>query len=135
MGLGRVDETFGRVRAVRYGFETTEQFRDALAFSAASLDEKPGRVWRNTEDTDVSAPVREEMWLTTTGVATMITMQRENSCGSMLTSSIRKLTNGQKSLHDFCLNFLAKGGNTGPITVSYDFDELVSDLNQVVPYD
>lgn len=48
---------------------------------------------------------------------------------------IRKLTNGQKSLHDFLLIFLAKGGNTGPVTLPYDFDELISDLSQVVPYD
>ena len=48
---------------------------------------------------------------------------------------IRKLTNGEKSLHDFCLIFFAKGGDTGPLTVPYDFDELISDLRQVVPSD
>lgn len=131
-GLTRL---LGDVLAVRSGFETADQFREALAYSAASLDEKPGRVWRNVEDTAVSAPIQggglayknwrrnydyygegELLWLHT----------------DML---IRKLTNGQKSLHDFLLIFLAKGGNTGPITLPYDFDELVSDLNQVAPYD
>lgn len=131
-GLTRL---LGDVLAVRSGFETVDQFRAALAYSAGSLDEKPGRVWRNVEDTAVSAPIQggglayknwrrnydfygegELLWLHT----------------DML---IRKLTNGQKSLHDFLLIFLSKGGNTGPVTLPYDFDELVSDLNQVVPYD
>jgi predicted metalloprotease with PDZ domain len=131
-GLTRL---LGDVLAVRSGFETAEQFTDALAFSAASLDEKPGRVWRNIEDTAVSAPVQ--------GGNLAYNNWRRNydyyAEGELLwlhaDMLIRKLTNGQKSLHDFCLIFLAKGGNTGPITVSYDFDELVSDLNQVVPYD
>jgi predicted metalloprotease with PDZ domain len=131
-GLTRL---LGDVLAVRSGFETAEQFRDALAFSAASLDEKPGRVWRNVEDTAISAPVQ--------GGNMAYNNWRRNydfyAEGELLwlhaDMLIRKLTNGQKSLHDFCLIFLAKGGNTGPITVSYDFDELVSDLNQVVPFD
>jgi len=131
-GLTRL---LGDVLAVRSGFETADQFREALAYSAGTLDEKPGRVWRNVEDTAVSAPIQggglayknwrrnydfygegELLWLHT----------------DML---IRKLTNGQKSLHDFLLIFLSKGGNTGPVTLPYDFGELVSDLNQVVPYD
>jgi predicted metalloprotease with PDZ domain len=131
-GLTRL---LGDVLAVRSGFETAEQYREALAYSAASLDEKPGRVWRNTEDTAVSAPVQ--------GGSLAYNNWRRNfdyyAEGELLwlhtDMLIRQLTHGQKSLHDFCLIFLAKGGNTGPITVPYDFDELVSDLNQVVSYD
>ena len=48
---------------------------------------------------------------------------------------IRKLTNNQKSLDDFQHIFLGKGGNTGPLIVTYTFDELVQDLNEVAPYD
>jgi len=48
---------------------------------------------------------------------------------------IRKLTQNQKSLGDFEKIFLGKGGNTGPLIVTYDFNELVQDLNAVVPYD
>jgi predicted metalloprotease with PDZ domain len=48
---------------------------------------------------------------------------------------IRKLTNDKKSLDDFEKIFLGKGGNTGPLIVPYTFDELVTDLNQVTPYD
>ena len=50
-------------------------------------------------------------------------------------TTIRQLTHGQKSLNDFCLKFLAVGGNTPPKVVPYDFDEIVADLNCVVAYD
>ncbi|MGA7156249.1 MAG: M61 family peptidase [Acidobacteriaceae bacterium] len=125
----------GDVLAVRSGFETAEQYREALAYSAGSLDEKPGRIWRSVEDTAISAPVQ--------GGSLAYNNWRRNfdyyGEGELLwlhtDMLIRELTNGRKSLHDFCLVFLAKGGNTGPITVPYDFDEVVADLNQVVPYD
>jgi predicted metalloprotease with PDZ domain len=38
-------------------------------------------------------------------------------------------------LNDFCVKFLAVGGNTPPKVVPYDFDEIVADLNAVAPYD
>jgi predicted metalloprotease with PDZ domain len=131
-GLTRL---LGDVLAVRSGFETPEQFREALAYSAAFLDEKPGRTWRNVEDSAVSAPVQDgsmayNNWRRSFdfyGEGELLWLDTD-----ML---IRKLTNGKKSLHDFFIIFLAKDGNTGPLTVPYDFDELVSDLNQVAPYD
>ncbi len=131
-GLTRL---LGDVLAVRSGFETAEQFREALAYSAASLDEKPGRTWRSIEDSAISAPIQG-------GNAAYNNWRRSFDYyaeGELLWLHVdmllRKLTNGQKSLHDFCLIFLTKDGNTGPVTVPYDFDELVSDLNQVVPYE
>jgi predicted metalloprotease with PDZ domain len=45
------------------------------------------------------------------------------------------MTNNQKSLDDFQRIFLGKGGNTEPLIVTYTFDELVRDLNEIVPYD
>src|SRR5262249_9177377 len=47
----------------------------------------------------------------------------------------RKLTDNKKSLTDFLHIFLAKGGNTGPLIVTYNRDELIADLDQVVKYD
>lgn len=48
---------------------------------------------------------------------------------------IRKMTDNKKSLDDFERIFLGPAGNTGPLIVPYTFDELVRDLNEVVPYD
>ncbi len=39
---------------------------------------------------------------------------------------IRKMTDNKKSLNDFVKIFLGKGGNTGPLIVTYTFDELVA---------
>ncbi len=50
-------------------------------------------------------------------------------------TTIRKLTNNQKNLHDFLVIFLGKGGNTAPMVVPFDRAELIADLNQVVAYD
>jgi predicted metalloprotease with PDZ domain len=125
----------GNVLAVRSGFETPEKFREALAYSAASLDEKPGRVWRNVEDTAVSAPIQEGNMAYNNWRRSFDFYAEGELLWLDTDMRIRKLTDGRKSLRDFLLIFLAKGGNTGPITVPYDLNELVSDLNQVVPYD
>jgi predicted metalloprotease with PDZ domain len=50
-------------------------------------------------------------------------------------TTIRKLTNDKKSLNDFLAAFEGLGGNTGPKVVPYTFDDVVSGLNNVVPYD
>ena len=47
---------------------------------------------------------------------------------------IHNVTNGQKSIDDFCHIFHG-GPNDGPQVKTYTFDQLVSTLNQVAPYD
>ena len=47
---------------------------------------------------------------------------------------IRQQTHGQRSLNDFCRRF--HGGESGsPKVVPYTFEDVVSGLNQVAPYD
>jgi len=125
----------GNVLAARAGFETQEQYRDRLATTAAILDYTPGRVWRSTEDTAVAASVVRfyTPWMN------WRRGQDYYQEGQLLwldaDTLIRKLTQNQKSLNDFERIFLGKGGNTGPLIVPYDFNELVQDLNAVAPYD
>jgi predicted metalloprotease with PDZ domain len=126
----------GNVLAARSGLKSQSQYRDQLAISAANLDYKPGRVWRNTEDTAIAASILRH------GNPAWSNWKRGQDYyqeGELLwldaDTTIRKLTNNKKSLNDFEHIFLAKGGNTGPLIVPYHFDELVEDLNQVVPYD
>jgi predicted metalloprotease with PDZ domain len=126
----------GNVLAARSGLKSQQQYRDVLAFFAALLDYTPGRDWRPTEDTAVAASILRgdsSVWLN---------WRRGQDYyyeGELLwldvDTLIRKTTNNQKSLNDFVRIFLAKGGNTGPLIVPYTFDELVADLNQVMPYD
>jgi predicted metalloprotease with PDZ domain len=129
-------EYLGNVLAARSGLKSQAQYRDILASSAATLDYKPGRDWRSTEDTAVAASVlrgQEPAW------ANWRRGQDYYQEGELLwldvDTLIRETTSNQKSLNDFLRIFLAKGGNTGPLIVPYTFDELVQDLNQVMPYD
>ncbi len=126
----------GNVLAARSGLKSQAQYRDMLAISAANLDYTRGREWRPTVDTAVAASIlrgRLRAW------ENWRRGQDYYDEGELLwldaDTLIRKMTDGKKSLDDFQKIFLAKGGNTGPMIVPYTFDELVADLNQVVPYD
>jgi predicted metalloprotease with PDZ domain len=126
----------GNVLAARSGLKSQEQYRDLLAASAANLDYKPGREWRSTEDTAIAASILRG------GNPAWSNWKRGQDYyqeGELFwldaDTTIRKLTDNKKSLTDFLHIFLAKGGNTGPLIVTYNRDELIADLNQVVKYD
>lgn len=126
----------GNVLAARSGIMSQAQYRDMLALSAASLDYRPGRQWRSTEDTAISASILRD------GAPAWSNWKRAQDYydeGELLwldaDTLIRKQTGDKKSLDDFQKIFLGKGGNTGPLIVTYNFDELVADLNAVTPYD
>ena len=129
-------EYLGNVLAARSGLKTPVQYRDVLAMTAADLDYTPGRTWRPTEDTAVAASLLRD------DNPTWLNWKRQQDYyfeGELLwldaDTLIRKMTQNKKSLDDFQKIFLGKGGNTGPLIVTYTFDELVQDLNAVVPYD
>ena len=126
----------GNVLAARTGLESQQQYRDKLAASAANLDYKSGREWRSTDDTALAASILRG------GNPAWSNWRRGQDYyqeGELLwldaDTLIRKLTNGQKTLTDFQHIFLGKGGNTGPLIVPYNREELIADLNQVVKYD
>jgi predicted metalloprotease with PDZ domain len=126
----------GNVLAARSGLKSQDQYRDMLAASAANLDYKPGRDWRSTEDTAIAASILRggnPAW------ANWKRGQDYYQEGELFwldaDTTIRKLTDNKKSLTDFLHIFLAKGGNTGPLIVTYNRDELIADLNQVVKND
>jgi predicted metalloprotease with PDZ domain len=107
-----------------------------IALTAASLDYTPGRDWRPTSDTAVSASIlrdQSQAW------GNWRRGQDYYQEGLLLwldaDTLIRKMTENKKSLDDFERIFLGKGGNTGPLIVPYKFEELVEDLNSVAPYD
>lgn len=127
---------WGDVLATRSGLLTPEQFKESLALTAANLDQKPGRTWRNLEDTAIAAQILRG---NTQNYTNWRRSQDYYPEGELVwldaDTTIRQLTHGQKSLNDFAVKFLAVGGNTPPKVVPYTFDDIVNDLNSVVAYD
>ncbi len=126
----------GNVLAARDGMWSPAQYRDELALTAANLDYKPGRLWRSTDDTAIAASILRG------GNPAWSNWKRGQDYydeGDLLwldvDTLIRQLTNNAKSILDFHHLFLGKGGNTGPLIVTYNRDEVIRDLNQVVKYD
>ena len=125
----------GEMLSARMGERTPEQFRDALANTAAELDHTPGRIWRNLQDTADGVPAMQgaprqwESWRR--GLDYYPEDQLTWLWADVI---IRQQTHGKKSLDDFCHIF--HGPPSGPPEVkTYTFDDIVSTLNQVAPYD
>jgi predicted metalloprotease with PDZ domain len=126
---------WGYVLATRAGLWTKQMGLDALAQTAATYALRPGRQWRNVEDTTNDpiiahrAPAPWRDW------------QRSEdyySEGQLIWLEadmvIRQKTNNTKSIDDFAKTFF--GINNGSfVTVTYNFDDVVKALNSVVPYD
>jgi predicted metalloprotease with PDZ domain len=129
-------EYLGNVLAARSGLKSQVAYRDMLASTAAQQDYRVGREWRSTDDTAISSSIlrgNSPAWYN---------WRRSQDYyfeGELLwldaDTKIRELTNDQKSLTDFLHIFLGKGGNTGPLIVTYNRAELIADLNEVVKFD
>jgi predicted metalloprotease with PDZ domain len=122
----------GDVLAARCGIWSNSQYRDYLADSAAQMNHRPGRTWRDLEDTAVSAQIlydssqQWDNWRRSTDY-----YQEGELIWLEADTLIRKLSHGQKSLNDFCKLFFGLGGDTGPVLLPYTFDDLVRALNTV----
>jgi len=126
---------WGYVLAARAGLLTKQQALDAIALTAATYDARVGRVWRDLEDTTndpIIAMRRPLPW---------VSWQRSEdyySEGQLIwldaDTLIRQLSGGKRSLDDFARTFF--GGDNGSfVTKTYTFDDIVTALNGVQPYD
>jgi predicted metalloprotease with PDZ domain len=125
----------GDVLSGRSGVRTPEQFRDALAEIAADLDHRPGRAWRNLQDTADGVPAMQgapEQWQSW---RRGLDYYDEDVLNWLWVDTIiRAQTQGEKSMDDFC--HLFHGGQSGPPEVkTYTFDDVVNALSQIAPYD
>ena len=125
----------GNVLAARSGLKNQSQYRDMLALSAASLDNESGRSWRSTEDTSIASSVDRHPTLWASWERGQSYYQEGELLWLDADTLIREKTGGKKSLTDFQHIFLGKGGDTGPLIVPYNREELIKDLNEVMPYD
>jgi predicted metalloprotease with PDZ domain len=128
-------EYLGTLLAARSGLWTPEQYREALARTAAELDHRTGRNWRPLEDTARSVQILRMMGPQWMSWRRGLDYYPEGQLIWLeVDATIRQQTHGQRSLNDFCRSF--HGGESGPPkVVSYTFDDIVRALNEVTPYD
>ncbi len=122
----------GDVLAARSGLWTPEQFRAYLAGSAAEMDHRPGRTWRDLEDTAVSAQILYSTSSQWDNWRRSVDYYPEGELIWLdVDTTIRHLSHDKKSLNDFCARFLGVRGNTPPEVFPYTFDDIVANLNAV----
>ncbi|HVG27856.1 MAG TPA: hypothetical protein VM865_09645 [Acidobacteriaceae bacterium] len=130
-------EYLGDVLAARCGIWQPSVYRDRLAAVAGSLNDlRPGRTWRDLQDTATSAQI---LYAAGAGYDNWRRNVDYYDEGELLwlevDLTIRQKTNGKKSLNDFVAAFHGLGGNTGPKVVPYTFEDVVAGLNAVTPND
>ena len=125
----------GPMLAARSGLWTPAQYHEAIAGISASLGPgRPGRTWRPLLDTAVAEPGL--------GFARGWFNWRRGTDyydeGDLIWLEVATIINresrGQKSIDDFCHLFHG-GTNDGPQLKTYTFEELLSALNSIAPYD
>jgi len=125
---------YGVMLSARSGFWTTEKLREYLAATAAYLNDRPGRTWRDLEDTAISvqflynAPAAGSSWRRGADYydeGTLIWLEAD--------TIIRRESKGKKSLDDFCRKFYG-GESSAPKVVPYTFEDVVAGMNDVTPY-
>jgi predicted metalloprotease with PDZ domain len=123
----------GNLLAERSGLRTPEQYREALALTAAELDHRSGRNWRPLEDTARSVQILRMMGSQWQSWRRGLDYYPEGELIWLeVDATIRQQTHGQRSLDDFCRRF--HGGESGPPkVVPYTFDDVVRALNEVAP--
>jgi predicted metalloprotease with PDZ domain len=127
---------WGYVLTARAGMWTPQQFRDALAMTAANYERnRAGFAWRTIEDTtnDPTAAHRSALPYRSWQMS-----EDYYSAGQMVwlgvDTKLRELTRDRKSLDDFARAFFGVD-NGSFVTKTYTFDDVVATLNSVAPYD
>jgi predicted metalloprotease with PDZ domain len=128
-------EYYGEVLTARAGFWNPEMAREALAFVAGQAANRPGRDWRSLQDTADFASVLYDAGLDWSNWRRSTDFYQEGeSLWLDVDATLRRLTNGRKSMNDFCRIFFGGPGGE-PALKTYTFNDIVSTLNGLAPYD
>ena len=130
-----LDSYLDWVLTARAGFRDEEVMREALAYSSASLIHQRGRDWRPLSDTAIAA------WTLRGGSSHWGYLRRSQDYyteGAFIwlevDARIRELTDGAKSLDDFCAAFFG-AGDPAAHAVPFDREEVIGLLDGLAPYD
>lgn len=127
----------GQVMAARIGLRTKKETRALLAHTAAALDHRRGRSWRNLQDTANAAPLRfatSRDWANYKRISGIDFYTEGVLIWLDVDTKIRELSGDKHSLNDFCRLFYGID-NGSYATIPYTFDDIVAALNKVQPYD
>ena len=126
---------YGVMLAARSVMMPLTMFREYLASTAAYLNDRPGRTWRDLQDTAIAAQILYSLPPEGSSLRRSVDYYDESTLIWLEADTIiRKQSNGKKSLDDFCQHFHG-GENTPPKVVPYTFDDVVTAMNEVAPYD
>jgi predicted metalloprotease with PDZ domain len=125
----------GDLLSARSAIRTPEEARDNLAAIAADLQYRPGRSWRNLQDTADAVPAMEDFTPTWQSWRRGLDYYDEDVLNWLWVDVLlRQQTSGAKSMDDFCHAF--HGGPSGAAEVkTYTFDDVVNTLAGIAPYD
>ena len=135
-GYEGLTDYLGPMLAARSGLWTQEQYHEYMAAIAASLGPgRPGRTWRPLLDTAIG---ETELGRVRGGWLNWRRGVDYYDEGDLLwlevATIIHRESHGQKSIDDFCQAFHG-GPNHSAEVKTYTFDELVSTLNAIAPFD
>jgi predicted metalloprotease with PDZ domain len=135
-GYEGLTDYLGPMLAARSGLWTADQYREFLASIAAMLGPgRPGRTWRPLLDTAIAEP---ELGFTRGGWLNWRRGTDYYDEGDLLwlevATIVHRESGGRKSIDDFCREFHG-GPNRGPEVKTYTFDDLVTMLNALAPFD
>lgn len=129
----------GEVLTARSGLLNLAQWREDLANSSAQLDLESGRTWRPLIDTAVAAQILYDAPTAWSNWRRSVDYYDEGTILWLWVDVIiRQQTHGGKSIDDFCKAFYGPPSlplDQAPGPKPYTFDDVVSTLNQVAPYD
>jgi predicted metalloprotease with PDZ domain len=131
---------YGELLSARAGLISAQEWFDEIASDAMWVSQ-PGRIWRPLQDTADSAP----FLYTSGGGWAGWRRQTQNGNPAFYDEgtliwleadvTIRRLTNGRKTLDDFCALFHGQNDNGKVWVKPYDADEVYRALNTVAGFD
>ncbi len=127
-------EYLGEVLMARSGMIDLEEYRRMLAANIGSLRHREGRRWRSLEDTAIAS----HLLRSPTDWSDLRRGQDYYFEGALIwleaDAIIRQQTGGKRSLDDFCRKFLGTTGTTSTRVMPYEFEEVVTTLNDVCSF-
>jgi predicted metalloprotease with PDZ domain len=130
------DQYWGQVLTARSGLWSREQALEALALTAATYENRVGREWRSVTDTGSDPTIasrRPTPWVSWSrgedyySEGLLVWLDAD--------TLIRQRTGNRRSLDDFARRFYGAGRDGDWGVYTFTFDDVVADLNAVMPYD